>query len=359
MKSCESLWQTEALLEGRLSGKALRAAERHLASCTRCRTHVDQAAQIRQGMQQLGGGAPSELDLARGRQRLLAAANQHLRRPGPRASRRKLILAAALFLVAAVLWVRLQAKLPFPHETAEYSVQIEASADAEYARSAPAQRELVNLEQGELKVSVLHGTGERTLLVRTPDLEIEDQGTVFSVRVENRKTLFVRVEEGRVALRGAGPRPVLIEAGDTWSRPTEVSERASTPEPALKERAAPAPVAPAATSASSATAPPAATSVTSNAHPSATPTPASADSDFEVAMQAFRAGSWSRAAQLFSAFEAQHPRSKRAEDAAYLRVVALQRAGQTAQMKSAADAYLSRYPKGFRSKEVRALSASK
>ncbi|MCA9641288.1 MAG: outer membrane protein assembly factor BamD, partial [Myxococcales bacterium] len=94
-------------------------------------------------------------------------------------------------------------------------------------------------------------------------------------------------------------------------------------------------------------------------HPSASSAAATADSDFEVAMRAFRGGSWSQAAQLFAAFEAQHPNSRRSEDAAYLRVVALQRSGQSAQMQAAARTYLARYPNGFRAKEVQALSASK
>jgi hypothetical protein len=50
-----------------------------------------------------------------------------------------------------------------------------------------------------------------------------------------------------------------------------------------------------------------------------------------------------------------YPSDARAEDAAYLRVIALHRGGDVAATKQAALEYLERYPRGFRRAEVQAL----
>lgn len=62
-------------------------------------------------------------------------------------------------------------------------------------------------------------------------------------------------------------------------------------------------------------------------------------------------GDNARAAALFAAFVAAQPRDARAEDAAYLRVIALQRAGKPVEMKRAAE-----YPGGFMRDEVEPLA---
>jgi TolA-binding protein len=73
-------------------------------------------------------------------------------------------------------------------------------------------------------------------------------------------------------------------------------------------------------------------------------------------MAALDAGDSPSAAARFAAFLSAHPRDARAEDAAYLRVIALQRAGDTSRMKRAAAEYHSRYPKAFRRAEVETLA---
>ena len=90
---------------------------------------------------------------------------------------------------------------------------------------------------------------------------------------------------------------------------------------------------------------------------SATPTLAvDASADFRAALAALNAGNSREAATAFASFLAKHPRDPRAEDAAYLRIIALQRSGDSSAMKDAALAYLRRYPKGFRRAEVEVLS---
>jgi TolA-binding protein len=73
-------------------------------------------------------------------------------------------------------------------------------------------------------------------------------------------------------------------------------------------------------------------------------------------MATFNGGDNVGAAAAFASFLAKHPRDPRAEDAAYLRVIALRRNGDDGSMKQAAADYLRRYPAGFRHAEVETLS---
>jgi hypothetical protein len=73
------------------------------------------------------------------------------------------------------------------------------------------------------------------------------------------------------------------------------------------------------------------------------------------AMAAFNAGHNREAAARFASFVAEHAGDPRAEDAAYLRVLALQRAGDEAGMRATGHEYLQRYRRGFRRAEVQAL----
>jgi TolA-binding protein len=77
--------------------------------------------------------------------------------------------------------------------------------------------------------------------------------------------------------------------------------------------------------------------------------------DFRSAVAALSAGDNREAATRFARFLAKHPRDPQAEDASYLRVIALQRCGDTASMKQAAVEYMRSYPRGFRHADVEAL----
>jgi TolA-binding protein len=78
--------------------------------------------------------------------------------------------------------------------------------------------------------------------------------------------------------------------------------------------------------------------------------------EFRAAMSAFDSGDHASAIALFGAFISAHPYDARAQDAAYLRVLALQRTGDTGATQRAARDYLARYPQGFRRSEVEALA---
>jgi TolA-binding protein len=78
--------------------------------------------------------------------------------------------------------------------------------------------------------------------------------------------------------------------------------------------------------------------------------------EFRAAVGALEAGDNAVAAARFAAFLAAYPGDSRAEDAAYLRVIALQRLGNAVRVREAARQYLHRYPRGFRRAEVEALT---
>jgi ferric-dicitrate binding protein FerR (iron transport regulator) len=188
------------------------------------------------------------------------------------------------------------------------------------------------------------------LLVVLPDGELEDIGTTFSVSADSGHTTRVTVQEGSVVLRLHGEPPLALGAGDSWSplpAPAAAPIVPATPPPVLVLRD-PRP-APSATSATPV--PSLATPVPSLATP--VPDPAA---DFREAMSAFNSGDNPHAAARFAAFLARHPRDPRAEDAAYLRILALQRGGSAPAAQQAARDYLTRYPRGFRHAEVAALA---
>ena len=78
--------------------------------------------------------------------------------------------------------------------------------------------------------------------------------------------------------------------------------------------------------------------------------------DFRAAMALLHRGDSAAAAVAFAGFLARYPSDPRAEDAAYLRVLALQRSGGDAATRQAARDYLVRFPEAFRRGEVEPLT---
>lgn len=70
-------------------------------------------------------------------------------------------------------------------------------------------------------------------------------------------------------------------------------------------------------------------------------------------------GDYGAAAERLAAFRRSHPADARAEDAAFLTIVALQRAGRREAAAAAARDYLGSYPAGRRRAEAQAIAASK
>jgi len=342
--TCPRLFEVEAARDGRLAGAELASFARHMSACPVCSREAQAldapAAALRAG----SAGKRDELYVRRERTRLLASFDQGLLVPQPAWGRRLLWLAPLAALAAGLLMLR---RTPAPQPARSSSAVVRASSAALWSETTRDQLEQVRLERGSLWLHVDHASRpSRRLLVLLPDGELEDTGTTFSVSTEDGRTTRVEVQDGSVVLRVRGRLPVALGAGETWNPgPTPAASAAASPTPSAEtpptlRAAPPSPTAPAASSAEPLA-------------PSVLPNPSD---DFRAAMARLDSGDSLGAAAAFATFLAKHPRDPRAEDAAYLRVIALHRSGDDSSMKQAAQTYLSRYPTGFRRAEVAALS---
>lgn len=333
--TCPRLFEAEAARDGRLTGPARAHFEAHAAVCTSCAQEVRALDRLAEALRGSGGGGETdELHVRRERTRLLAAFDASLiPRPRERHAARWLALAAVVAALSVVLWLRV-GDVPAPRKapsgplvTPPALAKVEAGADAKWTRQTGDGVERIVLESGTLVLRVTHANSSRRLLVVLPDGELEDIGTTFTVTASSGRTTGVSVEEGRVVLRLRDQPPRQLVAGESWSPVAALDP--SPPRPTLPRQAA------------------------ALRHVDVA---ADAAADFRVALSALNAAESARAAALFSAFLSEHPSDSRAEDAAYLRVIALQRAGRLTEMQSAAATYLNRYPRGFRRAEVEALT---
>jgi hypothetical protein len=330
--SCPRLFEVEALRDGRLAGAERNDFERHLSTCRACSRETKELDELGEKLRTTS--APTdELHVRREKTRLLAAFDRTLVAPTRPWSlgRRALAFAALVALVVlpvVFFGMRKVERLPSPIAV------VDADSNAKWSRRTEAQRDLVFLERGALRIQVTRSNGSVPLLVVLPDGELEDIGTTFSVSAESGRTTRVVVEEGSVLLRLRGSAPVAIARGQEWNAPPAppTAPRRSAP---LPPESAPQPPAPSA-------------SVSVSAH--------DASDEFRSAMAALHAGRNADAAARFARFVEQHPRDPRAQDATYMRILALQAAGDTVAMKAAAEAYLRAYPKGFRRNEVESLA---
>jgi hypothetical protein len=238
---------------------------------------------------------------------------------------------------------------------------VRADTATTWSERMESNREVVTLERGALWVHVEHVPGSRPLLVVLPDGELEDMGTTFKVNVDEGRTTRVAVEEGSVALRLHDRAPVSIGSRGTWSAaqvPVSSLTSAALPTEPVSSAASSKPMASAPSNEPVSSAAPAVASARSVPTVVSSAARAERDSsmDYQTAVSALRRGDDREAAAGFANFVANHPRDPRAEDAAYLRVIALQRCGDISGLRSAAQSYLRLYPTGFRHEEVASLS---
>jgi hypothetical protein len=348
--ACPRLFEAEAMRDGRLAGAERASFVRHTSSCAICRREVQALEALAAALRAPpgGGGRADELQRLRERTRLVAAFDRTLVAPRQRSGvmRRVLLPAAAAAMIAAAIFVG-RAGLR-PNVEPAPRVVVRPAAGAVWSKHPEADREKIVLERGELWIRVDHGRGATALIVELPDGELLDTGTTFTVSAADGRTTRVAVEEGSVSLRLRGRLPVAIGRAETWA-----AEPPTAPTPV--------PSAPAATGApqrarATAPAPTVATRRMSAARPVALPDEVDPALDFRAAVALLDASANREAAAAFARFLAKHPRDPRAEDAAYLHVIALQRCGADDEMRRAAREYLRRYPAGFRRGEVEALS---
>jgi FecR-like protein len=345
---CPRLFEAEAIRDGRLAGAERASFERHVTVCPACSREVQALGALAESLR---AGPPDhtvadELHVRRERTRLLAAFDRALL--APRRSRsfgHRLLWPVVAALVVAILVLPRVRRPTWPPAHASNAV-VHADSTAVWTERMVGERENVVLERGALWVHVDHSSGEGQLLVVLPDGELEDIGTTFMVSAEDGRTTRVAVQEGHVVLRLRGQAAIALGPGDTWipgPRPV-ASAWASVVAPA-----GPAPTARLDRGEWSTPSPRPSASL-------ASPRASDPSIDFRAAMAELDVGDNAQAAAAFADFFDKHPRDPRSEDAAYLRVVALQRSGDSAGMRHAALEYLRRYPAGFRQAEVEPLS---
>jgi hypothetical protein len=347
--TCPRMFEVEALRDGRLGGAERMSFQRHIQSCAVCAREA--AALDKLAEEALVGlddaRSADELHVWRERSRLLAAFDRSVTSPTRTSRTARLLLWPAATAAAIALLVALGRPRPVAEPMLTARAAIEANGPAVWSRRpGAADREEVTLERGALWIHVDHHAGERGVVVVLPDGEVEDVGTTFTVSADGKQTTRVEVVEGKVALRLHGRPSVEIEAGSVW-----LPEASAAPPPAT-------------------TAPPFQTEPFRDKDPPSThgrvrplhsyqaPVVASPDPlvEFRSASAALRTGHNSEAAATFARFLADHPGDPMAEDAAYLRVIALQRTGGNGETKRAAQAYLERFPSGFRRAEIERLA---
>jgi hypothetical protein len=332
-RSCPYDAEVEAAHDGRLGAVDLARLERHLATCASCRA-------LRAGLAALRAEASraAELPLDRLSQpRARTALLQRAARPGPAHAFAWARLAPFLAVLAAALGVG-ALRRPHPQRAGAPHplAHVEANRGAAWSREASASAESIRLSDGVIRVTVPHQHRGHRFLVLLPDGQIEVRGTRFEVEVRDRHTTRLDVAEGLVALRLGARTEQLLAAGSHWAPTPSTADLA----PALAPVLAPAP------------------EQGPHARPAGVharrPAPAQASettsglSSFVAGLDAFQRGDLAIAADDFAAFEREHPTDDRAEDAGYLRVVALRRAGTTLAACAAAESYLRRYPAGAR-----------
>jgi hypothetical protein len=344
--SCPRLFEAEAMRDGRLTGTERASYEQHVSGCAACAREVRGLESLAAALRASGSEGADELRVRRERTRLLAAFDGGLVAPEGGAGRRRSLLvvgtaACAAIAAVSILWGR--SRTPAPSVRATASATVHAEGDAEWSDRREGERETLLLQRGTLRVHVDHaGGGEGRLVVVLPDGELEDVGTTFTVSAKDGWTARVTVEEGRVLLRLRDRPAVVLGAGETWV--------ADAPPPPSESPA------PAEAVAEAVEAPPAAAAPRSARAPVASASSPDVSVEFRAAMSALDVGDNRAAAARFAAFLGQHPGDPRAEDAAYLRVIALQRSGDAQAMQQAAMTYLRLYPAGFRRAEIEPLA---
>lgn len=342
MSRCQRSWEVEAARDGRLAADAHAQFVRHLSSCAACTDEQTALQELANQLHARPHAEPDQLTIRRRRQQLLALANEQRLAAAPQqgAARARLPLVRTLgLLLAAVAFASYSWYSPPRGRTV---LAIQADHGASYRSTLVHGVEVVSLEQGRLSINVQRTTDSNGVVIHTPDGEIRDIGTTFTVLVEAGRTTLVEVSEGQVwvslrtlprRLVAAGQRYEPYGADSAVGRPRKGALVAPEPNAQAPERASAEPAAP-------------------SRERSTNLLALAREREFRDALQWLARGDAARAARALARFERRHPTDPLAEDAAYLRVVALLRAGQHERARSAGNLYLSRYRHGFRRADI-------
>ncbi|WP_438024185.1 FecR domain-containing protein [Sorangium sp. So ce233] len=397
---CPKAALVEALHSGRLGAREAAVVEHHLGVCAGC-------AALARDLDRIGAAlraprAPATpLEHQRARLTLLRRATEPQAPRAPLRRTRLALAGVALALAGVAVWVgalaarspegraalALRHRLP-PRLPAGRDTTLRPSDDARFERERSAGLDVVTLLHGALDVTVRPLAAGERFLVRTTDAEIEVRGTAFRVEAERGEIREVAVTEGTVEVRYAGFSAV-IPSGGSW-RATGAAEAADSPGGGLpppsssggasspgaggasspgaggasspgtgagsSPGAAAAAGLPAQITAVERRAPPGAPSASSaRSAPGVAPSSSPAAREFAEAMQALGRGDYAGGAAKFEAFSSAHPGDARADEADYLRAIALQRAGRAAEAAAAARRYLAARPNGAHRAEAKRI----
>jgi hypothetical protein len=340
MKSCEHLRDVEALRDGRIAPEQLADVERHIAQCSVCAAEQAALHHLAEQLRALPNPKPDPFRQRRRRAELLA----DLSRGGPPSKRRTPLVGIALAACAALVWLGISTRTD-QEQTAAVAAQAEVvitpDRGAIYTRKATSQGIEVRLTEGRIALRV-RGSSERSaVIVRTPDGEVVDRGTIFSVSVLGQRTREVAVQEGKVWVSLQDRPSRLVVAGESYHPYPELDHTVAPM--VVLEAEEDAAVAPATLANDTRRTPPTSLRKLSKRN---------ADEMSARGVQALEEQRALDASRDFAAFCAHFSADPRAEDAAYLAVVAFSRAGRDAEARRAAARYLARYPKGLRAHEV-------
>jgi hypothetical protein len=166
----------------------------------------------------------------------------------------------------------------------------------------------------------------------------------------------VGASRSQVSAAPAGGEPSAHEAGEApppaGEAPPQASETPPAAQPAdtARAEAPPAsekPAAPAAAKRSPAS---------SKRVPVGTAAAKEREDDLAAGVGSLGRGDFGEAAERLRVFQEKHPNDARAEDAAFLSILALDRAGKREAAATAARSYLARYPNGYRRAEAEAIA---
>jgi hypothetical protein len=213
-KHCPRLWEIEAAHSGRLSGASLHSAREHLAThCQECGDEARYLASLERRLRQL---APPDDEVALRRLRRSTLERAQALSYGRVGARARGVGWAALGLGACAALAGLVFWLRAPTRRASVVV-VTAQADrAKWSQHRERDIEQVDLGEGVFSLVVRRHADDPRVVVRIPEGEIEDLGTVFSVTVRGGKTTRIAVSQGAVVLRRRGLPELRLLSGSRW-----------------------------------------------------------------------------------------------------------------------------------------------
>jgi hypothetical protein len=307
-----------------------------------CSQEERQRAALERAISSLPAPARDALAVRRLRQRLMATLNESvIELPRTRPLLKSRLALALAFALAGTAVVSFEIRRP-PARARESNsfVEIRPQPGARWSEHIDREMDRVDLLDGTASF-VVHPHQGRRVVVRVPDGELEDIGTVFEVRVAGQRTRHISVTAGRVSVRLRAREMFSLGAGEVW-------EPESDPHGASAESRPPGLGAPVTFTGEGGCA-----GVTVSAVPAGK---SIALAPRKLALRSAEPAVVVSQAAFERAPEALHPpvaaESVEAEDAYYLRIIELLKRGEYAEARRDAKTYLLVFPNGFRRLEV-------